>query len=152
MDRPRRDLFPFLSTFLRYPVFGFLRFATLSVLLVALCNFFAQKIFLSLDPWFFFVPFFVTGVFFDIRDLDFCIFVGWCFSRDASYRFTVQIIIYRLTPLFFQASWSRMFFVYGPFLVCRFTVNLFFRYPVFGFLRFFVLQFFIRRISRFPVV
>ena len=58
MDRPRRDLSPFLSTFLRYPVFGFLRFATLSVLLVALYNFFAQEIFLSLDPWFFFVPFF----------------------------------------------------------------------------------------------
>ena len=92
----------------------------------------------------FFVPFFVTGVFFDIRDLDFCIFVGWCFSQDASYRFTVQIIINRLTPLFFRLAGAGLFFVYGPFLVCRFTVEpFFFRYPVFGFLRFFVLQFFI---------
>ena len=135
--------------FLRYPVFGFLRFASISVFTRRVFVFFAQMIILSLDPWVFLCLFFVTRIFFDIRGLDFCIFVGWCFSPDASFRFIAQIIINRLiTPLFFRPAGAGWFFVYGPFLVCK---TVFFSIScvwIFAFL----LQFFIRRISRFPVV
>ena len=116
-----------------FAIFGVLDFCTLRrflFLLVALCNLFCSQDFSVARSLGFLCLFVVTGVFFDIRGLDFCIFVGWCFSPDASYRFTAQIIINRFNTMVFQASWSRMFFVYGPFLVCR---TGFFRCPVFGF-------------------
>ena len=120
--------------FLRYPVFGFLRFASISVFTSRVMYFFVQMILLSLDPWVFLCLFLVTGIFFDIRGLEFCTFVGWCFSPDASYRFIAQIIINRLTPLFFRPAGAGWFL----YMAHSWYVELFFsRYPVFGFLRFF---------------